>query len=312
MKRIATITVNPTIDVNTSVDQVVPDKKLRCTAPRREPGGGGLNVSRAVKRLGGSSTAIFMAGGPPGEILKQLLQREELTFQALPIEGWTRENLTVHDNGSDHQYRFGMPGPEISEGEWRRCLEELSSLDPPPDFIVASGSLAPEMPDDFFGHVARISRDTGARFILDSSGPPLRRGAEEGAYLLKPNVRELQDLTGEELTDERQQERAAKRLIEDGMCEVIVISLGSGGARVITAESSQHLRSPTVPIRSKVGAGDSMVAGITLGLSRDMDLMDAVRFGVASGAAAVMTDGTALCNREDTERLYQEMLDGGY
>jgi 6-phosphofructokinase 2 len=310
MKRIATLTVNPTIDLNTSVEQVIPEAKLRCAQPTREPGGGGLNVSRAVRRLGGASRAIYMAGGLTGEILQQLLDAEEIDHHCLPIQNETRENLTVYESTSGNQYRFGMPGPEITENEWSACLSALSELDPAPDYIVASGSLAPGMPEDFYQRVARIAAQSNARFILDSSGRPLRLGAEGGAYLLKPNVRELSDLTGEELSDERQQEQEARKLIEDGLAEVVVISLGAGGARVITAEGSQHLRSPTAPIRSRVGAGDSMVAGIVLGLAKSLDLMDAVRFGLAAGAAAVMTEGTELCRREDTERLYQELTEG--
>jgi len=126
-------------------------------------------------------------------------------------------------------------------------------------------------------------------------------------FLVKPNVRELGELVDAELTSEQQQLAAARDLIRQGRCEVVVLSLGAGGALLITADNGEHIRTPTVPIRSKVGAGDSMVAGIVLGLSRDLTLSDAVRYGVAAGAAAVMTPGTELCRREDTERLFEQM-----
>ena len=306
MKRITTLTVNPTIDVNTQVEQVIPDKKLRCERPRREPGGGGLNVSRAIHRLGGSSKALFMAGGPTGEMLDQLVEDEGVDYQSRPIGGWTRENLIVFEESSEQQFRFGMPGPEIAEDEWQRCLDEIAGADPTPDFIVASGSLAPGLPDDFYGRLA-AAQEQDAKLIVDTSGEALRQAVDAGVYLIKPNVGEFQDLVGEELTDEQHQREAAQDLIERGCCQVIVISLGRGGAHIVTADGSEHLRTPTVPIRSKVGAGDSMVAGIVLGLARDMELADAVRFGVAAGAAAVMTEGTELCRREDTERLFDEM-----
>ena len=306
MKRITTLTVNPTIDVNTQVEQVIPDKKLRCERPRREPGGGGLNVSRAIHRLGGSSKALFMAGGPTGEMLDQLVEDEGVDYQSIPIGGWTRENLIVFEESSEQQFRFGMPGPEIAESEWQRCLDEIAGADPIPDFIVASGSLAPGLPDDFYGRLA-AAQEQDAKLIVDTSGEALRQAVDAGVYLIKPNVGEFQDLVGEELTDEQHQREAAQDLIERGCCQVIVISLGRGGAHIVTADGSEHLRTPTVPIRSKVGAGDSMVAGIVLGLARDMELADAVRCGVAAGAAAVMTEGTELCRREDTERLFDEM-----
>ena len=306
MKRITTLTVNPTIDVNTQVEQVIPDKKLRCERSRREPGGGGLNVSRAIHRLGGSSKALFMAGGPTGEMLDQLVEDEGVDYQSIPIGGWTRENLIVFEESSEQQFRFGLPGPEIAESEWQRCHDEIAGADPIPDFIVASGSLAPGLPDDFYGRLA-AAQEQDAKLIVDTSGEALRQAVDAGVYLIKPNVGEFQDLVGEELTDEQHQREAAQDLIERGCCQVIVISLGRGGAHIVTADGSEHLRTPTVPIRSKVGAGDSMVAGIVLGLARDMELADAVRFGVAAGAAAVMTEGTELCRREDTERLFDEM-----
>lgn len=307
MKHVTTLTVNPTIDRNTRVEQVRPERKLRCERPRREPGGGGVNVSRAIHRLGGTSQLLYLGGGPTGDMLEHLLTREGLTSRRLSTEGWTRENLIVYENRSGQQFRFGMPGPEVREEEWQRCLQELSALDPAPDYLVASGSLAPGIPDDFYRRVARVGEEIGARLIVDTSGEALRRLKGAGAFLLKPNVKELRDLVGEELRDEDEQVEAAQSLIREGCCSVIVLSLGAGGALVVTAKGSEPLRAPTVPIRSKVGAGDSMVAGIVLGLAREMDLLDAVRFGVAAGAAAVMTEGTELCTREDTERIYERM-----
>lgn len=307
MKTILTLTVNPTIDLNTSVGQVVPQRKLRCGPPRREPGGGGINVSRAIQRLGGSSTALYLAGGPPGEMLRHLLDQEGLDQRLVPIEGWTRENVIVFEESSGQQFRFGMPGPEIREAEWRRCLEELAGRDPAPDYVVASGSLAPGIPDDFFARLAHATREMGARLVVDTSGEPLRRAAETGAYLFKPNLAEFQQLVGQEITSERELDEAGRGFIERGCCSVLLVSLGAGGALLITARGTEHIRSPTVPIRSKVGAGDSTVAGIVLGLARGLTVGDAARLGVAAGAAAVMTEGTELCRREDTELLYGRM-----
>ncbi|MFN2239272.1 MAG: 1-phosphofructokinase family hexose kinase [Thermoanaerobaculia bacterium] len=311
MKNILTLTVNPTIDKNTRVEHVRPEKKLRCERAWRNPGGGGVNVSRAIHRLGGTSTLLYLGGGATGNILEDLLEDEGLTPRRISIEGWTRENLIVYEERSEQQYRFGMPGPEVSEEEWQGCLDELGAVDPPPDYLVASGSLAPGMPEDFYLRVARVADHLGARLVADTSGEALRHLIGSNAFLLKPNVRELQDLAGKELGDEQEKIDAAQRLIAEGCCSVVVLSLGSGGAMLITADDSEHVRAPTVPIRSKVGAGDSMVAGIVLGLSRDMDLEDAVRFGTAAGAAAVMTEGTELCRREDTEQIYSRMKKQG-
>ncbi len=307
MKPIATLTVNPTIDQNTRVRQVVPERKLRCERPRREPGGGGVNVSRAIHRLGGDSTLLYLAGGLTGEMLESLLAEEGLTQMRIPIEGWTRENLIVLESISGQQFRFGMPGPDVCEVEWQRCLDALRALDPPPQYVVASGSLCPGMPADFYARVAEVASELNARLVVDTSGEALHEAVRAGVYLLKPNAGELAALVGREMTSEAEQLDAARALVRSGACEVLVISLGAGGALLVTSGGSEHLRTPTVPIRSKVGAGDSMVAGIVLGLARGLGLRDAVRLGVAAGAAAVMTDGTELCRRQDTERLYQGM-----
>jgi 6-phosphofructokinase 2 len=307
MKRIATVTVNPTIDISTTVDQVVPEKKLRCESPRREPGGGGINVSRAIQRLGGTSTVHYLAGGPTGEMLQQLLAGEGLDCVPLPTEGWTRENFIVSESQSEQQFRFGMPGPEVTEREWSQCLERLREMNPRPDYIVASGSLSPGIPDDFFGRVAEIVKESGARLVVDTSGTPLEHAARAGAFLFKPNMAEFERLTGKKFSEEREMAAAGRRLIDEGRCSVIVLSLGAGGALLITEAGSEHVRTPTVPVRSKVGAGDSMVAGIVLSLARGLEIPNAVRYGVAAGAAAVMTDGTELCRRGDTERLYEEI-----
>jgi 6-phosphofructokinase 2 len=309
MSSIATLTVNPAVDKNSRVEQVLAEAKLRCDRPSREPGGGGLNVARAIQRLGGTAQAYYTAGGPIGEVLGGLLAEEGQEHHALPVSGWTRENFIVYEGQSGQQYRFGMPGPELTEDEWRGCLERIETLEPAPDYLVASGSLPPGVPDDFYNRMARAAAQRGIRVVVDTSGKALRRGVQGHVFLVKPNVRELSELVGEDLAGEQQQLEAARALIEQGRCEVVVLSLGAGGALLITANGREHVRTPTVPIRSKVGAGDSMVAGIVLGLSRGLDLADAVRYGVAAGAAAVMTPGTELCRREDTERLFGQMME---
>jgi len=306
-KQVVTITINPALDRNTQVNQVAPNQKLRCDQPEREPGGGGINVSRAIRRLGGESLAIYPCGGPTGEMFKALLDEKRVNHQPTPIEGLTRENLTVFEKGSDRQYIVVMPGPELADPEWRRVLEALSGQDPAPDYVVASGSSPPGVPDDFYQRVAGLAQDLGSRLIVDTSGEPLRLAAEAGVFLLKPNMRELGHLAGQEIESEEHQIAAARDLIEGGQAQVVVVSMGAGGALLVTEETGEHLRTPTVPIRSRLGAGDSMVAGIVLGLARGKTVRDAVRFGMAAGAAAVMTPGTELCRRGDTERLYERL-----
>lgn len=297
--------MNPAIDANTSVEQVIAEEKMLCRRPTHEPGGGGINVSRAIRKLGGESIALYTSGGANGRLLQELLDREGLNQYPIPIKDMTRENFIVFEEVSQRQFRFGVTGPTLSEEEWQDCLSTLKNIRPKPEYIVASGSLPPGVPDDFYARVVRIAKELGARIIVDTTGEPLHLAAREGVFLIKPNMRELQDLFKKEMMEESQIQELAADFIKKGRCQVVVVSLGAAGALMVTAEGTKHLRTPTVPIKSKVGAGDSMVGGIVLSLARGWSMTDAVRYGVAAGAAAVMTPGTELCRKEDTDRLYQ-------
>ena len=307
--KIITLTMNPAVDKSTTVDRVVAEWKLRCEPPSFEAGGGGINVSRAIRKLGGDSLALYTAGGSPGQVLRNLLDEEGLEHRVILVAGRTRENLCVLERSTDLQYRFGMPGPPLMEEEWQRCLAEISGLIPEADYLVASGLLPPGVPTDFYGRLARLARGKNTRIILDTSGEALRLAVEEeGVYLIKPNLQELAELTGQALVDEVQEEQRARELVAEGKGEVILVSLGGAGVLAVSAEGTDRVRAPLVPIISKVGAGDSTVAGVVLALARGDSLYEALRFGVAAGSAAVMTGGSELCRREDTERLYRQIM----
>ena len=308
MRSIVTLTMNPAVDESTSVPYVLPDRKLRCQAPRYEPGGGGINVARAIRKLGGDALACFPVAGPAGELLKRLLDAEGLRCIPMPVNGWTRENLNVLEEVSGRQFRFCMPGAALGDDEWPIFLDWVRRLRPAPDFLVASGSLPPGVPVDFYARLAAVGRQIGSRVVLDTSGAPLARAVEEGVYLLKPSLQEFQFLMGEPEGDESHLASLAATVVKRGWCEILVLSLGAGGALWVTASERERLASPAVRVKSSVGAGDSMVGGVVLSLARGRAIGEAVRFGVAAGAAAVMNPGTALCRREDVERLYPQVM----
>jgi 6-phosphofructokinase 2 len=309
--KIATLTMNPAIDKSSAVNQVVAEWKLRCDSPAYEPGGGGINVSRAIRKLGGDSVAFYLAGGLAGQMLRDLLDREGLQHRPMSIAGVTRENFTVLEKSTGRQYRFGMPGPTLNEAEWRQCLEKISGLLPQADYLVASGRLPPGVPANFYGRLAKLAREHNTRLIVDTSGEALRLAVAEGVFLVKPNLREFAELMGRESVDGLEEERLARELVASGRSEAVVVSLGAAGVVAASAEGAERVRAPLVPIISKVGAGDSTVAGMVLALARGQSWREAVRFGVAAGAAAVMTPGTELCRREDAERLYKQLMQGG-
>ena len=299
--------MNPAIDKSSSVEHVIAERKLYCKTPRFEPGGGGINVTRAIKKLGGESVALYPSGGPTGEMLQFLFDQEGLTHRPVPVKGWSRENLVMLEKSTGQQYRFGMPGPHLSESEWQQCLHELPAINSRLDFIIASGSLPPGVPEDFYARIARIGKDIGAKVVVDTSGEALRLALSEGVYLIKPNIREFRELAGQEMKGESEIKNMAMEIVRGGQSKAVVISLGAAGILMVSREGHERIQPPTVPIVSKVGAGDSTVAGIVLSLARGNALRYAVRFGAAAGTAAVMTPGTELCRREDTERLYAQM-----
>jgi 6-phosphofructokinase 2 len=244
-------------------------------------------------------------------MVEQLLEREGVPHDPVPIAGLTRENLIVEDEAAGQQFRFNMPGPSLTEAEWESCLDRLARVTPRPDYFVASGSLPPGVPDDFYARTARVAQARGARIIVDTSGEALRLAARSGVFLLKPNIRELRDILQEDIRTEAELKNAAREFIAREQCEVVVVSLGAGGVMTVTRDGVEHLRAPVVPIKSKVGAGDSTVAGIVLALSRGRPIKEAVQYGVAAGAAAVMNPQRELCRREDTETLFGRIVAEG-
>lgn len=305
---ILTITMNPAVDKSTSLEKLIPEKKLRCTELIQEAGGGGINVSKAIKKLGGETLALFPSGGANGKLLEQLLTQDQMAFHAIPVDGETRESFTAVERSTNAQYRFVMPGCRVNEKEMDACFSAINFLNPLPSIIVASGSLPPGVPDDFYARLAAIAKQKRIKLIVDTSGTPLQLAAKEGVYLLKPNLSELCSLVGKEYLELREVEEAALQVIHKGHCEVVVVSMGPSGALLITKDIHASIPAPTVKKLSTVGAGDSMVGGMAWMLSQGKPLQDVVRFGVACGTAATMNAGTKLFNKEDVYRLYEWII----
>ena len=305
---IVTLTMNPALDITTNVGVVRPTDKLRCSTTRYDPGGGGVNVARIAKVLGGSVSAVFPAGGSTGGLLTSLLREQGVPFHEIPIAAATRESFTVNETSTGQQYRFVLPGPELTLPEQEQCLEELATAAASAEFVVASGSLPPGVPADFYQRVAEICREVGTPLILDTSGGGLRH-ISSGVFLLKASVRELRECVGRLLATESEQLAAAHGLIDRGRAQFVVVSLGSYGALLATQHASQ--RFSAIPMRggSGVGAGDAMVAAITVGLSRGWSLAKCVRLGIAAGAAMLRTPGTAACERADVEKLLEQVAE---
>ncbi len=302
-KPIVTLTVNPAVDKSTTVERLVPDSKLRCNTPLFEAGGGGINVAKAIHRLGGDPIAVFTSGGPTGQRLQKLVKAENVSIRIVETKEWTRENLNIVETTTGLQYRFGMPGTQLMPTEIEAIIDTLEEIDPYPSFIIASGSLPPGVPTDFYQQIAELAKRQGAKFIADTSGESLRLASDAGVYLLKPNVTELKELVGTDKLEMDELDEAARALIIRGNCEIVVISMGPMGAMLVTSDYVEHIPAPPVTKQSTVGAGDSMVAGMVWTLSQGKTVREAVRMGVACGTAATMNPGSELFHVPDVNSL---------
>ena len=300
---VATVTANPAIDVSTSVDQVLPFHKLRCSPEKRHPGGGGINIARVLHRWNTDVTAIFPAGGITGELLKQLVDREGIRRCVIDVAGDTREDITIFETGNGNQFRFVFPGAALTERELQACCDALSSVTPRPTMVATSGSLPPGAPADFFARVLKVAKGLGAKTVIDSSGAALIQALEQGVYLAKPNLRELSQLVGRPLEHEAEWLDAARGLVTAGKVEIVTLTLGERGALAVTRDGAWRAHAPSVHVVSTVGAGDSFLGAMILRLSQGADVSESLRYAVAAGTAALLAPGTELAQPADTDQL---------
>lgn len=307
MASILTLTLNPTIDVSTSVEQLVPIHKMRCEAVQRDPGGGGINVARVVRRLGSDAVAVYPTGGLIGALLRKLTDEEGVQSRTVPIAQETRENFTVFEKESGEQFRFVLPGPELSEAEWRASLEAVRSYDGPLSYMVASGSLPGGVPPDFFSLLAEVAKVRNAKLVVDSTKPVLQAALKQGVHLIKPNLREMRDLMEAPLETQADWVAAGRQLVASGGTEFVALTVAEHGALLIGQSGAWHAPGLKVELVSAVGAGDSFLGAMVWALSSGRAPQEALRHGVAAGSAALLTPATALCRKEDVERLFAQV-----
>ena len=302
---ITTLTLNPSLDKSTHFSGLLAEQKIRCELPRYDAGGGGINVSKAILKLGGHSLCIFTSGGSSGEMLETLITNQKIESAIIKTKNWTRENFIAVDDLSQAQYRFGFPGNELLDVEIDAILKSIQDLQS--DYLVISGSLNEGVSSDFYQKIAETAKASNIKVIVDTSGEALNKVLETGVYLIKPNIGELAKLIGVERLEMNEVAPAAQKLIEKGCAEIIVVSLGPQGAVLVTANQTEFVAAPNVVKKSTVGAGDSMVGAMTWALSQNKSLKEVVQWGVACGSAATMNEGTQLFNVADASRLFKEL-----
>lgn len=309
MQDILTVTLNPAVDLSTTAPDIIAGHKLRCAAPAFSAGGGGINVSRAIRILGGHSRAFVATGGNAGQRLHDLLAEEGIAEIAFPAPGETRTNVAAISDETGEQFRFVMPGPTWSEADCARLLTRLSVMTSRSGLVVLSGSLAPGMPTNFARQIIAALRDTGPTIFCDISGAPLHDlcvASNPGLSVLRMDLDESEDIHGSPLSTREDSARFAANLVAKGVAETVIVARGPDGSVLASAEGCVHATALDVPIDSKVGAGDSFVGAFTLARANGADLTTALKHGTTAATAAVTTPATELCRREDVERFLPE------
>jgi 6-phosphofructokinase 2 len=297
---ILTVTLNPTVDLATSAPAIVPELKLRCASPQVDPGGGGINVSRAIRLLGGRSTALVAIGGAQGARLLELLTEEGIATVGFQGPGETRLSLSVMDLATKQQFRFVMPGPEWSERDVKRALDTLDQATGSDTLVVLSGSQPPGVAKTFPAILGAHIHGRAARVIVDTSGPALHALVEQpsdGVHVLRMDGEEAEELARKPLTEVADTATFARGLVARGVAQIVIVARGADGSVLAAGGDAWHAVSTRpVPVVSKVGAGDSFVGAFTLALARGDALPDCLALAVAAASAAVMSDGTRLCD----------------
>jgi 6-phosphofructokinase 2 len=302
--RIVTLTVNPAVDVAADAAEVRPVHKIRTFDERYDPGGGGINVARVVHELGGDTMALFAGGGVTGRFVEEMLSQAGVPTSCIPIRGPTRISLTVREQASGVEYRFVPQGPRLDSAECTTILGAVGAIEA--DWLVASGSLPPGVPAEFYAGVAQIAARRGIKFALDTSGPALRASLGRGVDLLKPSLGEFESIVGREYSKPSSRATRAVELVRSGAARIIALTLGDDGAILATADGALQLPAMPVKARTGVGAGDSFLAGLVLGLARGQPQDEALRLAIAAGAVAVAGIGTAQVQRAEVETLYRD------
>jgi 1-phosphofructokinase family hexose kinase len=300
---IYTLTLNPAVDKEYTVPCLAYDEVLRTSQIRIDPGGKGFNVSRMLKSLGTSSTAVGFVGGYAGELLQTGLEKAGILTDFIKINGESRTNISIIEDSGKHHIKLNEPGPRVSVSEIKTLLKKISTLAKPGDYWVLAGSLPPGVPDDIYAKIIQVLKENDAFAVLDTSGEPLRLGCLEGPFLAKPNSFEASELTHEPAESITDMISAGQKIHQLGV-KVVVISAGAKGA-IMNSGSDQWIgHAPIIEEHNPIGAGDAMVAGIVWQLAQAGEIKTALRWGLACGAATASQPGTSMASLEIINSLF--------
>ncbi|MDH7601482.1 MAG: 1-phosphofructokinase [Armatimonadota bacterium] len=293
---ILTVTLNASIDKTYTIESFMVDRINRPSQCRTVPGGKGINVARVLKELGREALATGFLGGSIGNVIAQGLDREGIKHDFVRVEDESRLCIKIVDPKNGTQTEINEPGPTVTELELEALVSRIDDLVRGCDFLVLSGNCPPGVPADFYAHLIRLARKRDVRAVLDASGEHMAEGVKAAPYMVKPNVSELSELTGQELCTVEEILAAAKSLREYGI-EVVAVTMGRSGAVVTDGGQAWQAVPPEIRFASSVGSGDSFVAAFLDSLLRGDSLSEALAWGTAAGAANATTYGAGFCSK---------------
>jgi 1-phosphofructokinase len=304
---IVTLTLNPSLDRTVQVDALVPGAVLRTSAPTLEPGGKGVNVTRALTANGYESVAVVGVAGPEGAELTRLLKTASVSCRFVPVSGRTRSNLTVAD-GNGTVTKLNEPGSPLDRDDLRALATAVRSAVRPGDWLVVSGSMPPAFASDQIRSLLRDAVAAGAQLAIDTSGAPLAAALEAEPRIVKPNRSELAELVGSDLGSIGAVIAAAHEVRSHGV-ELVLVSLGAEGAVLVGDDVVLVGESRVDRPASTVGAGDSFLAGFLSRFAVDESALDdAFVEALAWGAAATMLPGSAVPGPADIDRSIVQLV----
>ncbi len=302
---IATLTLNPAVDVTYEIGRLIPDRKVHATATRFDAGGNGINVGRALKRLAIPASNFCVLAGETGEFLQRLLHKNVDDPDYEWVDRETRINCTVLEEETGDQYEVSGIGPELPRESLDALLQRFVSR-VGNGFGVATGSVPPGVENDVYAGLIEQIQKNGGRAILDAHGELLREGIKAAPFLVKPNHFELEQLAGRPLAGMDSVAAQARKLLEVGV-KYVCVSLGGEGALLTSTDVTLCAIPPKVPVRSTVGAGDSMVAGLVAGFASGKSLENILRLAVACSAGTVKQPGTELFSPGELLELMKQV-----
>lgn len=288
---IYTVTLNPAIDKTVVIENFSAGMVNRVTSVREDAGGKGINVSKCLKKLGQDSVAAMILAGDTGRRLEKMLGVLEIPVLPVWAAGENRTNLKIIDPVKKENTDINEPGPVVTQELLQNLREALREQVKQGDILVLSGSLPAGADRSLYEQWTAYFREKGVCVYLDADGEPMRSGMKSLPYLIKPNNDELAALMGKPALPQEEMIAEGKRLLGTGIAE-IVISLGGDGALFISADGCWKAEGLDVPVKSTVGAGDSVVAAMAFGQVRNLPREAKIKLAVAMGAASVMQSGT--------------------